>query len=217
MSRLSQITKAARKQSLDVFGVLAANSADPVPVGTKTIVLLGPNEPGFWPHFTAEPEYNDQMPDPIDRWSSRVISQLAADMGGAAIFPFGGPPYAPFIDWALRCGRVWSSPVSLLVHDTAGLLVSFRGAIALPCALTLAEAAPSPCDTCSDQPCLSVCPVGALSVAGYDLMSCHDYLDTTPGRDCMDAACMVRCACPVSQAYGRLAVQSAHHMKAFHK
>lgn len=217
MVDLSEIINAARKHYLDVFGVRAALPDDPVPDGTKSIVLLGPLEPGFWSHFTDQPEFSGQQSDPIDGWSSRVITQLAADLNGAAIFPFGGPPYAPFISWALRSGRAWNSPVSLLVHDTAGLFVSFRGAIALPYALPPALAGSSPCDSCAGQPCLTACPVVALTPTGYDLRTCHDYLETNPGRNCMDAGCAVRRACPLSKTYGRLTAQSAYHMKAFHK
>lgn len=217
MVKLSEITNAARKHCLDVFGVLAALPDDPVPEGTKSIVLLGPREPGFWLHFTGQPEFSDNEPDPLDRWSSRVITQMVSDQSGATILPFGGPPYAPFISWALRSGRAWNSPVSLLVHDTAGLFVSFRGAIALPYALALSIGGSSPCDSCIGQPCLTACPVVALTPAGYDLQACHEYLDTKPGSDCMDAGCAVRRACPLSKSYGRLAAQSAHHMKAFHK
>ncbi len=217
MVDLSEITDAARKHRLDVFGVLAALPDDPVPDGTKSIVLLGPREPGFWSHFTGQPEFSDQQPDPIGRWSSRVIMQLAADQNATAIFPFGGQPYAPFISWALRSGQAWNSPISLLVHDTAGLFVSFRGAIALPYALAPAVAVSSPCDSCEGQPCLTACPVGALTRDGYDLNACHGYLDTDAGRDCIEAGCAVRRACPLSKSYGRLAAQSAYHMKAFHK
>jgi epoxyqueuosine reductase len=59
-------------------------------------------------------------PDPIDRWSRRVIGHMACDLGAKALFPFGGPPWHPFIAWAKRSGRAWESPVGFLVHDRAG-------------------------------------------------------------------------------------------------
>ena len=36
-------------------------------------------------------------------------------------------------------------------------------------------------------------------------------------RDCMKAGCLVRRACPVTQAYARMPEQSAYHMRQFHK
>ncbi len=114
---------------LTVLGGFHADPDDALPKGTQTLLMIGPGD-GFWPHVTAQPEW-DSTPDPIDRWSRRVIGTIACDLGGKAIFPFGGPPYHPFYAWALRTGRIWESPVRLLVHDTQGLMVSFRGALAL--------------------------------------------------------------------------------------
>jgi hypothetical protein len=71
--------------------------------GTQTLLLLGPREPGFWPHLTQQPEWGTD-PDPVDRWSRRVIGGIACDLGAKALFPFGGPPYHPFYQWALRSG-----------------------------------------------------------------------------------------------------------------
>jgi epoxyqueuosine reductase len=53
---------------------------------------------------------------------------MACDLGAKALFPFGGPPWHPFIAWAKRSGRAWESPVGFLVHDQAGLMVSYRAA-----------------------------------------------------------------------------------------
>jgi len=210
------IVHALKQQHLQVIGIVAANTEDPVPPNTNSILLLGPNEPGYWQYFRAQPEYSDHRPDPMDRWSARVISTLASQFCGTAIFPFQGPPYAPFLDWALRSGRAWTSPVGMLVHDTAGLFVSFRGAICLPNKPEPQATANSPCETCDGRFCLTACPVNALTAEGYDLDACHGYLDRNSGTDCMHSGCAARRACPLSQTYGRLPAQSAHHMKAFH-
>lgn len=207
----------ARPHALAVMGAFHPDPEDGAPEGTGTLVLLGPDGPAFWPVLTSSPEWQDGGPDPVDRWSRRVIGRLACDLGAKARFPFGGPPYQPFIRWAKRSGRAWDSPVTILVHDTAGLLVSYRGAIALPERLDLPGLPPRPCDSCADKPCLAACPARALTGAGYDVPACHRFLDTDRGRDCMDAGCRVRRACPVSQAYGRVPEQSAYHMRQFHR
>ena len=204
-------------EGLDIFGGFHPTQSDKAPSWTRTIVLLGPKEPGFWPIVSAAPESSDGLPDPLDRWSVRIVTGLAESVNGQALFPFGGPPFQPFISWALRTGRAWTSPVRLLVHDHAGLLVSYRGALALPYAVELPPCGESPCDSCVDKPCRTSCPVGALTDVGYDLDHCHAYLDTSAGEGCMMRGCAVRRACPVSAAYGRLAEQSAFHMKAFHR
>lgn len=182
----------------------------------ETLFLLSPQGPGFWEHMSDQPEYRDGQADPIDRWSRRVILELAIAFEGQAFFPFGGPPYHPFQTWALRSGRAWSSPVQLLVHEQAGLMISYRGAIAIKNRVALPDAGQSPCETCKDRPCLTACPVGALADSGYNLEECHQFLDSEDGNPCMALGCAVRRSCPLSEKFGRNPLQSAHHMKAFH-
>jgi epoxyqueuosine reductase len=177
---------------------------------------LSPLEPGFWDARSSDPEFTDGLPDPLDRWSTRVITRIAQEFDGEALFPFGGPPYQPFITWALASGQVFLSPVSLLVHPVMGLWCSFRGAIALPGTLALPKAE-NPCDTCATKPCLTACPPAALTAQGYDIPACHAFLTTKAGENCLNGGCRVRKACPVSQSYGRVEKQSAHHMRHFHK
>ncbi|PZQ96602.1 MAG: ferredoxin [Cereibacter sphaeroides] len=214
---LADIEAALAPHALAVLGGFQVGPEDNLPRGTATLLLVGPRQPGFWPHFTADPEWSDGGTDPVDRWSRRVIGRIACDLGAKALFPFGGPPYHPFYAWALRTGRVWPSPVRLLVHDEAGLMVSFRGALALRQRIELPPVETSPCETCGGQPCLTACPVGALTSAGYDLDRCHAYLDTPAGQDCMTKGCAVRRACPVSAAHARMPEQSAYHMRQFHR
>lgn len=212
MTTLPEVEALAARQSLMVAGVV--KGAKTLPDRAASLILLAPIEPGFWPTMTDSPEWQDGHPDPVDRWSKRVIGDLAATLGGTAIFPSDGPPYAPFFTWALDSGRCWASPVNLLVHDVAGLFISFRGAIALPHALP-ATSGTRPCDTCA-QPCLAACPVDALTDAGYDVPACHSYLDAAKGAECLTRGCLVRRACPVGQER-RLPEQSAYHMGRFHR
>lgn len=197
--------------------LLGGFSPDPqeagFPKGTKTLLLLGPKEPGFWPHLTSQPEW-DGRPDPVDRWSRRVIGRLACAIGAKALFPFGGPPWHPFYAWALRSGRVWDSPVRLLVHQDQGLMVSFRGALALKQRLELSPGV-KPCEDCP-APCLTACPAEVLGGQGYDVPACHAFLDQPAGADCLSSGCITRRACPVSSRYARLAEHSAYHMRQFH-
>lgn len=187
-----------------------------IPLGTmndngQSIVLVGPDEPCFWSVFTQSPEYKDGAPDPMDRWSRRVLSQIASDLDAEPLFPFGGPPYAPFFTWAINTGRFWASPIGFLVHDTAGLFASFRGALRLP-NQSSAHISTKPCDSCA-QPCATACPVDAFA-DGYDVAACKAHVQSDAGSDCRTAGCRARRACPVGQGNRRPA-QSAFHMEAF--
>ncbi|EPX76854.1 hypothetical protein [Litoreibacter arenae] len=214
---LDDIKTLCEASHLAVLGAFHPTPEDLAPEGSGTLILLGPHEPGFWDAFTASSEWQDEAPDPMDRWSTRVITSLGQKTNATPLFPFGGPPYQPFFRWALASGQAWQSPVSLLVHARAGLMVSYRGALALPERLSLPPPSPKPCDTCAAQPCRTACPAGALTEAGYDVPECHAFLDTDAGREHLTNGCNVRRACPVSQSYGRVREQSAYHMSMFHK
>ena len=178
-----------------------------------TVVLLGPHPDRFWPILRRAPEW--EGPDPVDRWSARVIGAWAAEIGATPRFPFGGPPFEPFLRWAAASGRCHPSPVGPLVHDALGLMVSFRGALHFAEALARPAPPPLPCAGCA-APCATACPVGALSADHpYDVPACHAFLDSPAGADCLSGGCLARRACPASAP--RPAAQSAHHMRHFHR
>jgi len=210
---LDHIQELARPHKLSNLGAFHTIPEDGF--GKGTIVLLGPDEPGFWDHFTGSDEFQDKTPDPMDRWSRRVISNIAEDCRGFPLFPFGNPP-RPFIGWALRSGQAFVSPAHLLVHANVGLLVSYRGAIFLDEELPLPTPAANPCDVCAGKPCLTACPPRAITANGYDLPTCHTFLDSEAGRACMSQGCAVRRSCPLAENYPRMDAHSAFHMKEFH-
>lgn len=204
---LDQISALTASAHLDVMGALHD--------GADTIVLLGPREPGFWAHVSTQPELHDGVDDPLDRWSHRAMGALARTLKATAIFPSDGPPYPPFISWALGSGRCFLAPSGLLVHDAAGLMISFRGALRIAGHLTLPAAPANPCDSCADQPCAAACPVSALTPDSYDVPACQSHIRGSDTAQCRSLGCAARRACPVSQSSGRLPAQSAFHMRAF--
>jgi len=210
---LDQLQSEIEPQGLDLLGGFNPAAEDGTPEGCKTLLLLGPSSE-FWSVFSDSPECSDRQPDPVDRWSLRVISHIAEQFRGTAVFPFGGPPYAPFYSWAMKTGRIWSSPLKLAVHDTHGLFVSFRGAICLPECVEMPRGV-QPCDSC-EKPCESACPVSALTPTGYDVEACKTYLNSETGEDCMSKGCSARRACPVGQNL-RPDAQSAYHMSVFNR
>ena len=182
----------------------------------KTIVLFGTG-PDFWPAFSASPEYLDGDNHPVDRWSKRVVGDLAQTFHGTCQFPSDGPPYPPFIRWALDSGPFFQSPVGMMVHPEVGLMISLRGALILPTEIPITQQdTQSPCLTC-DAPCTTACPVDALSAdTGYNIAACHTFLETMDGSDCMSRGCIARRVCPHSGKARRTDAQSALHMRSFH-
>ena len=156
----------------------------------------------------------DGLSNPMDRWSERVISALATKIEAKPIFPFKGPPYAPFYQWALRTGEMHISPIRLLVHSQTGLFVSCRGAVALYREIQLPKASPSPCQTCA-APCTSACPVSAFDGDFYDVNACQSHITTLDTKRCNSKGCAARRHCPVGKEYFRPSEQTTFHMHAF--
>jgi hypothetical protein len=186
-------------------------------VDVRTIVLAGMVGREGWGAFAASPEASDGSDHPLDRWSQRVIEALAHDLGAKAIFPFGGPPFWPFQQWAQRAEPVHSSPIGILIHPRYGLWHSYRGALCFRERLAVPEpaGAPSPCESCSGRWCLKTCPVAAFSRAGYDVAACASHLKSGAGADCMGAACRARRACPVGTEHAYGPEQAHFIMRAF--
>ncbi len=212
---IATIEQAANSAGLLFMG--ASNPQEPHGLDDRsgTLVLLGTGR-GFWPVFTRSDEYLDGQPHPVDRWSKRIVSGIARQFRASCSFPSDGPPYPPFISWALGTGRFHTSPVGMLVHDEVGLMISLRGALHFNEILSLPDTEQtSPCIDCP-APCSTACPVGALRQDSYDVKACRGCLDQPQGAACMTDGCAARLACPLSAGAGRTPAQSALHMKAFH-
>ena len=212
---LALLRARAEAAGLALRGAFHPDAADGIAAGT--LVLLGFAGGIGWPAFAGSAEAADGAPDPLDRWSRRVVDALAARMGGVALYPFGGPPWHPFQRWATRAEPVHPSPLGILIHPAWGLWHSYRGAIALRerIALPPPDRHASPCATCADRPCLSACPVGAFSATGYDVDACASHIAAPEGTACMGAGCLARRACPVGAAYRHDAARAGFHMRAF--
>ncbi|TBW40103.1 ferredoxin [Siculibacillus lacustris] len=188
--------------------------ADGRPIAT--LLIVGWRGRRGWDAFAASPEAGDDRPDPLDRWSRRVIDALAARLGGRALYPFDGPPWRPFQAWAARGGRSFPSPLGLTIDPDVGLWQSFRGALAL--AEPLDEpivAGVSPCDACRDRPCLTACPVAAFDGATYAVARCRAHLEDPMGASCRDDGCRARRACPVGRDHVYAPAQIRFLMRAF--
>ena len=185
-------------------------------VACKTLLLIGNAGSDMWRRFSSSPESRLDK-DPLNAFSRRIVENLAQTFGAIPMFPFTGPPYLPFIDWAQRAESVWPSPIGPLIHPEYGLWHAYRGALGFPGVIPLPArpAAERPCDTCADKPCLHTCPVGAFSQRGYDVPGCIAHISTPSGNACFEAACLARRACPVGTAYAYVPDQAAFHTRAF--
>lgn len=216
----ASIQSAAEEEGLALTGWFHPSPTDKAPDGAETMLLFGYGGPEMWLVFQSSAEASDRAPHGLDRWSKRVITALAEQFGGDALFPFGGPPYQPFIRWTYAGEPIHQSKLGMSIHRERGLWSGWRGAIALAERLDLPDRFHSdqsgdpPCDPCP-APCRSACPVNAFTEAGYDAAACRAHLDSPEGAPCRAAGCLARRACPVGQDYAQSAEQAAFHLEAF--
>ncbi len=222
LTRLNDIVARCRREGFLVLGGFSPGPNDNVPdvapgIPVQTLLLVGSTGSGIWPAFTESPEFADGAPDPLDRFTGRVLSEVARDSGLAVVFPFDGPPYHPFQRWATKTGGFSSSPLGVLVHDIYGPWSGFRAAF-----LSAADPGPAvenhstgPCPDCADRPCLSACPVNAISgTEGYDVPRCRDHLASGQGEPCF-SGCLARHACPIGSDFRQTPEQARFHMDSF--
>ena len=214
--RFAQVYRRLAKHGLEAVGT-AIRPEDGSPPGIRTMVLATAAKQDAWQCFCASPEYLDGLPDPLDRWSRRVISAAANELGGLAFFPCEGPPYWPFLAWTRLAAPVWPSPLGIHIHADYGLWFSCRGAIGFRSRLSLPRSAPraKPCDSCVASPCLSACPVDAFSGGSYDVDRCRAWVGSESGRDCRTHGCLARRACPVGDSFTHSPERAALHMDSF--
>lgn len=216
----SESVLARLTDELAALGLILRGGFHPGPeegLGGESLLLVGNAGPAMWRAFTAAPESRDGAADPLDRWTARVMTGLAADCGAEAVFPFRGPPYRPFQRWAMRAQGLKASPLGILIHPRFGHWHAYRAALVFPRKLDLPapESMPCPCDDCAEKPCLTSCPVVAFGAAGYDVAACVRHIAAPPGRDCRERACRARRACPVGLEYHYEPAQASFHMEAF--
>ncbi len=227
MNELIQYKTEAEQFGLVLRGGFEIDTEDSVPPlegdrKARTLLLFGNAGSSLWPRFSVSAEYEDGEANPLNRWSQRIGCNLAEQWGGIALFPFGGPPYQPFLRWAKKAESLESSVLGILMHPSYGLWHAYRFAIALPMKLAVDDLASTEgtprhaCDSCQAKPCLDQCPVNAFTAKGYDVESCFNFLDSNPLAPCHSRGCQARTACPEGLGYLYEPDHAAFHMEKFY-
>lgn len=197
--------------------------------GSETMVgkhglLIGNAGPDMWQVFSKSYEFADQLANPMNRWTKRVLDDIGGLLGARVVYPFD-EPYWPFQKLAQNAAGVRSSPLGILIHSEFGLWHAFRGLIVFEdtqeyesqiSALTLdAKSLIHPCENCEEKPCLSTCPVGAFTGERLDVLACFTHLDSGDDPECMQIGCQARCACPIAKEHQYDGAQMNFHMKSY--
>lgn len=200
------LTQLTQKIEAAGFVYLGAFHNDP----KHTLILIGNAGPQMWQRFQAAKTTS------LDNWTRDTVGDLADALDAQALFPFDEPPH-PFLTWAQKTGATFTSPIGMSIHPDYGLWHGYRAALIIEELLDLPVLEPqiSPCDSCTDKPCLTTCPVNAFTPHAYDVPACIAHIKTTDTPDCLEQGCRARRACPVGQNFHYSPQQAEFHMSAF--
>ncbi|TVR97838.1 MAG: hypothetical protein EA406_08980 [Rhodospirillales bacterium] len=220
---LHQLDEAFAGSGLTTRGGFRLSPADRLPAAegadAATLVLIGNVGGAMWQAFAAATDAAARATaaHPLDDWTRVVVAPVAARFGARPLYPFEGPPYHPFQQWARRALALGESPIGPLIDAEAGLWHAFRAALLFPGHLPLPVPVgqASPCATCRERACLTTCPVDAIGRNRTDVAACVDHVQSPAGAACRSGGCRARNACPVGGGFRYPPAQLHFHMARF--
>lgn len=151
--------------------------------------------------------------DPVDEYSVRFARCLVADHLDACdshiLYPGNLP--VPLQQLGRIAGWHHDSPLGLGVNTEYGPWFGYRVLLLVQAEIPVSveSAGPSPCESCAGKPCITACPVDALSpVAMPDVAVCVDHRMRS-GSGCA-ATCLARHACPAGSTHRYDAQQTGY-------
>ena len=178
----------------------------------QRLVMLGQAGPRLWDTVESERFAAEHR---FDEFSRRCVAALVDSMGTPAhevLYP--GEVTLPLGRMAELAGWGRASPLGLTINDEYGLWLAHRIVFLIDAPLETRRLTSShPCDDCADTPCVSACPVGAVSAeTGFDVVACSEFRigDRSPCAD----KCLARLACPIGTEHVYGPEQMAYHYAA---
>ena len=175
----------------------------------QRLVMLGQGGGTLWDSIQADGFSSDHL---FDDYSRRLVEELIEALDGPAyevIYP--SDVLMPLGRMAQHSGWGESSPLGLTINDEYGPWLAHRIVFLVDAPLELSQRSTThPCTTCSDTPCVTACPVGAVTVeTGFDVDACSQYR-IADGSPCAHK-CLARLACPIGTQFTYGDQQMKHH------
>lgn len=213
---IDQLITALIPSGMIIRGGFHPRDKDRAPPDTQIIIMIGNAGPEMWRAFSSQTPKDS---NPLDTWTRNNLTPIANRFDAKVIYPSDGPPYYPFQQWAMQADDVFPSPIGPLIHPVFGLWHAYRAAFLFNTNLDVPAKAQtvSPCDTCTEQPCMNTCPVDAFTPGNYNVAECRTFIAMPNSDDCLTAGCRARRACPVGQDHIYAAEQAEFHMQSFLK
>lgn len=179
----------------------------------RQLILIGHLGRDFWAALQRRGLHGSH---PVDQFvTERVaawMAQALPDQAWQQVFP--GPAPVGLQRLGALAGWHQASPFWVGVDAEWGSWFAYRAVLLADTELpvTPRRELGSPCDSCTDKPCISACPAGALAseqTGPWRLQACLDHRKQS-GSSCLDR-CLARNACPVGERYRYADQQIAYH------
>lgn len=214
---------------LNLHGVVPRQTAQELASGLEnlgeefsTFLLVGSSGQSLWNAMQRGPASG---PHPVDSHCFTALEafRASAELQGLAtklIWHGGSEHPFPVVKLGELLGWSQRSRMGIGIHPERGLWFAYRGVLAIHRDGSTAAAAlgpaelelgpNSPCVSCKDTPCITVCPTGAVGgPGGVDLRLCFEERER-PEAPC-GTRCLSRIACPVGSDHRYSLAQIAHH------
>ncbi|WP_052761017.1 hypothetical protein [Sedimenticola thiotaurini] len=179
----------------------------------KRVILIGNGGRALWESI---PDSRWQQTDPIDQYSYDAAEQfarrVAAGYSYQIIYPGDSP--VPLQQLGSITGWHTPSPLGIGINPQWGLWFAYRAALLTDAPLPeIVQPAPaSPCSSCREKPCISLCPAGALAADSViDMNRCARHR-LTPRSNCANR-CLARLGCPVAAEQRYTLEQIEYHYR----
>lgn len=200
----------------DLDAAAGSLTAEGLLPGARGALVAGSGGPTFFGLFAGSAEAADGAPDPLDRYTRRVIERAAGEALGplgvrrAVHFPFGTSPIVPFQRLGRAAGLGGPGPLGLQIHPTYGAWWAYRALVVVDRALPARSPPGDGCAGCP-APCLAACPGAAVARSGFVVAACHAHrLIAPPCR----LSCAARIACVRGPEHRYTDAELAFHMAA---
>lgn len=211
---IAQGRKMLSAQGLNMLAIL---SADMLPTALHTalqeadirlqnyfsLVLIGHSGNTMWQRLHKHKE-GVRGQDPVDEFSisyTKMFIEKYLD-GCEYIVLYPGELPIPLQQLGTIAGWHHRSPLGLGINSAYGPWFGYRAAMLVRAKLPVMvdRLGESPCEQCADKPCISACPVNALSDSKFPNISiCVDY--RLQEQSPCELQCLARLACPVGKEF----------------
>jgi len=178
----------------------------------KQLILLGHGGRRMWESLQHS-EFAD-ADHPVDHFSVDLVQRYFAEACRGRRYRIIYPcskQLVPLQKLGELAGWHHASPFRVGVNEYWGSWFAYRAVVVADTEFVVTSrlSAPSPCEACSDKPCVSGCPANALSGNEGSLKPCVDYRLAEHSL-CKDR-CFSRMACPVASEHRYTMEQVNYH------